>query len=196
MVNKKLVKELRRLFLDGATPSRLMQHIAKHHPDDPRLRHVIADYFSEAFDIPLLRNVVSDEDYSPNKRHGHFNRDVVPEIIQRIGGWNKANLEGTWLEGLSIKSLGEETERLKSAHFEELDRVWETLNDKERFYIIRKSALINNEWEAMKILAALAERLQAKIDELEDRLKEHSSEEVLSNGAVAPAARKAPRSRN
>src|SRR5262249_51179422 len=71
-----LVKELQRMFIDGATPSQLMQQIAKHYKGDKRLHFVIMDYFREAFGIPLLRNVVSGEDYSPDARHAHYNRDV------------------------------------------------------------------------------------------------------------------------
>src|SRR5687767_8709770 len=115
MLNQKLVDELRQMFLDGATPSQLMHHIAKQHKGDRRLHFVIKDYFAEAFGISLLRNVVSEEDYSPDRRHAHYNRDIVPEIVQRIGCWNTANLEGAWLDGLAVGSLKEHTERLTTA---------------------------------------------------------------------------------
>jgi hypothetical protein len=68
--------------------------------------------------------------------------------------------------------LSEHRERLKDTRFDELTRVWNDLSDKEKHCIIRKAALINHSWEVMKSLALLAERLQQKIVDLEDRLKE------------------------
>jgi hypothetical protein len=195
MLDKNLVNELRQMFIDGATPSRLMHHIANQHPDDPRLHFIISDYFREAFSIPLLRNVVSREDYSPNSRHAHYNRDVVPEIVQRMGDWNTADLKGSWLVGVSVRSLAEHRERLKAAHFEELDRVWDTLTERERLFIIRKVASANHDWDVMKSLSALAERLQQKIVELEAQLKQAFPEATAPNGVPAPARSKSPRSR-
>jgi hypothetical protein len=58
-----MIDKLRQLFLDGATPSQLMHHIAQHHEEDGRLHFAIMDYFREAFGIPLLRHVVSDESH-------------------------------------------------------------------------------------------------------------------------------------
>lgn len=171
MLKQCIIDQLRRMFIDGATPSELMQYIAQKHKDDSRLHFIITDYFREAFCIPLLRNVVSEEDYSPASRHAHYNRDVAPEIVERIDEWNHENLAGSWLDGLSVNSLAEHTQRLKEAHFEELDRVWHNLNDKERHFIIRKIAIKDYYWEVAKMLAAMAERLQQKVVDLEARLK-------------------------
>jgi len=173
-MDDKLVGELRRMFLDGATPSQLMNHIANQHGDGSRLHFTIKDYFREAFGIQLLRNVISGEDYSPNCHHAHFNRDVAPEMVQRIGDWNHATLEGSWLADIDIKSLSDHVERLNSAHFEELERVWANLNDKEKLFIIRKIATKDYYWEVMKLLASMAERLQQKVVDLEERLKRES----------------------
>ncbi len=162
MVNKQLVDELRQMFLDGATPSWLMHRIAQEHPQNPRIHFIIKDYFREAFCIPLLRDVVADEDYSPGRGYAHYIRDVIPVVLQRLDEWNSDNLQESWLNGISIRSFNEHTERLKSVHFEELDRVWETLTDKERLFIIRKVAHKDYFWEVMKGLAALAEQLTAK----------------------------------
>ena len=186
MAKKKHVNELRRMFIDGATPSQLMQYIANQHPDDPRLHFILSDYFREAFSIPLLRNVVSQEDYSPNRRHAHYNRDVVPEIVQRVGDWNTADLKGSWLEGVAVRSSADHAERLKAAHFEELDRVWNALTEKERLFIIRKIAIANHDWDVIKSLSALAERLQQKVVELEAQLKSACPEATAPNGVPAP----------
>jgi hypothetical protein len=129
MLKPTLVAELRRLFLDGATPSQLMHCIELDYPDNPRLHFIIKDYFEEAFQLPLLRNVIADGDYSPDPRHAHFNRDIVPEIIQRIEDWNTESLDASWLKGIVVRSLSGHVERLSATRFEELDRVWDTLND-------------------------------------------------------------------
>ncbi len=91
-------------------------------------------------------------------------------MIQRIGDWHTENVEGSWLEGVSVCSVKEHAERLRSARFEELDRVWDTLNDKEKQFIIQQVARVNYDWYAMKCLALLAERLQQQVVELEERL--------------------------
>src|SRR4051812_19487255 len=106
-MDESLVRELRQMFLDGATPSRLMRHVADRHGEDDRLHFVIQDYFHEAFGIALLRLVTSDEDYSPDPRHAHFNRNVIPEMIEHLGDWNTEPLAGSWLEHARVGSMDE-----------------------------------------------------------------------------------------
>ena len=177
MIDPELVAELRGLFIDGATPSELMDRLALRHEGDRRLHLLIGEYFREALSIPLLRHVVSDEDYSPASRHAHYNRDVVPEMIQRIGDWNKTDLTGSWLENVSVRSLAEHERRYETLRPEELERVWDKLSAKEKAFITRKSARIDHSWEVAKSLAQLAERLQQKVVELEGRSKREPAEE-------------------
>ena len=167
------------------TPSMLMCHIVRSEKND-RIHFLLRDYFEEAFGIPLLRNVVFQDDYSPSLRHAHFNRDVVPEMIRRIGEWNTASLEGSWLQGLSVHSLSEHVERLKDARPDELPRIWDDLNDKEKISLLRKSATINQQWEAMKVLASMVERLQEQVVQLEARLTSEQSSRTCSKEAIAP----------
>ena len=188
MIDPELVAELRGLFIDGATPSELMHRIALRHEGDRRLHFILRDYFREAFGIPLLRNVVSDEDYSPAFRHAHYNRDVVPEMIQRIGDWNTADLTGSWLEKVSVHSLVDHVQRLEAYHPEELERVWDELHDKEKAYVRRQSARIDHSWDVVKSLAQLAERLQQKVVELEDRLKHALLEQEFSKEVTSETA--------
>ena len=170
MLNQSVVAQIRALFVDGATPSQLMRRIAAVHSEDPRLHLIIMDYFKEAFQVPLVRNVVSGEDYSPSLRHSHYNRDVIPEMIQRIHYWNSDSLDGTWLNELAVRSLAEHVTRLSDTRCQELDRVWDTLTNDERLFIVRKIAMKDYNWDVMKSLALLTERLQQKIVELEIRL--------------------------
>ena len=186
MIDPELVAELRESFIDGATPSELMYRIALRHEGDSCLHFILRDNFREAFGIPLLRNVVSDEDYSPAARHAHYNRDVVPEMIQRISDWNTADLTGSWLENVSVCSLVDHVQRIKSYPPEELKRVWDDLSEKEKAYVRQQAARINQSWEVAKSLAQLAERLQQKVLELEERLKRELLEKKCPKKAVRP----------
>lgn len=185
-INPELVRELRQRFLDGATPSRLMQIIAERHHEVDRLHLLIKDYFREAFGIPLLRNVPLNTPPAPGASAGHFSRDVLPEIVQRIDQWNVTDLASSWLNGLKTTSLQDHAERLKDLRFEELDRVWDTLNDRERQFIVRKIAQKDQSWEIVKILAALAERLQEQVIEQQRQLESVRKEAARSNGNSRP----------
>ena len=186
MIDPELIAELRESFIEGATPSELMHRIEIRHEGDPSIHFIIRDYFREAFGIPLVRNVVPDENYSPACRHAHYNRDVVPEMIQRIGAWNTTDLTGSWLENVSVRPLGDHLRRYEANRPKELERVWDELSEEEKAFISRKSARIDHSREVAKGLARLAERLQQKVVELEDRLKQELSESASSNEAEVP----------
>jgi hypothetical protein len=143
------------------------------------------DYFKEAFQLPLLRNVVPGDDYYPDSRHAHYNRDVVPEMVQRIPDWHSGTLAGTWLDGAVVRSLSEHVARLSGSRCQELDRIWDTLNDEEKQFIIQRIAVKDYCWDALKSLALLSERLQQQVVELESRLGEerHGQAESESGGA-------------
>jgi hypothetical protein len=163
-----------------------MQRIAARHPGDSRIHFIIMDYFKEAFQLPLLRNVVPGEDYSPNSRHAHYNRDVVPEMVQRIPDWHSGSLTGTWLDGAVVRSLSEHVARLGGSRCQELERIWDTLNGEEKQFIIRRIAMKDYYWDALKSLALLSERLQQQIVELESRLREERHGQADSEGRGAP----------
>jgi hypothetical protein len=171
-MDKQLIGELRQAFLDGATPSRLIRLVVDRGGDEDRLHFTIGDYFGEAFGVPLVRHVVSGDDYSPDPRHAHFNRDLLPEIIQHLGDWHAGPRAGSWLERAEVSSLNEHVERLKAYVPEELAGVWATLSEKERRSVLRLSARLNHDWQVIKVLASLAERLQQKVVDLEAQLKE------------------------
>lgn len=171
IMDEKIVNELRQMFLDGATPSQLMHHIATQLGHGPRMHFAIKDYLSAAFGIKFLRNILLGEDYSPNTRHAHFNRDIAPEIAQKANEWSSVSLDGSWLEGITIKPLTEHIERVKSVEIPELKRIWANFNDEEKQFIVRKIATKDYSWEVINLLASMAERLQQKIFEIEERLK-------------------------
>jgi hypothetical protein len=185
-INPELVRELRQRFIDGATPSRLMAIIAERHNEVDRLPLLIKDYFREAFGIPLLRNVPPNTRPAPGASADHFSRDVLPEIVQRIDEWNVTDLASSWLNGLKTTSQQDHAERLQEARFEELDRVWETLDERERRFIVRKIAQKDQYWEIVKILAALAERLQEQVIEQQSQIESVRKAAARSNGDSRP----------
>ena len=170
MIKEHVVQELREMFLDGATPSRLMMQIQTHHPEEERLYFLIMDYFQEAFKLPLVR-VSSNNDFStPSGEHFHFNRDLVHEIVCQLERWKDDDADGSWLDDVNDRArttLREHQERLKTAHFEELERIWDQLTDDERGFIIRRIAHKDYLWDKVNTLSRLVERLQQKIVQLE-----------------------------
>lgn len=190
MLKRTVVADVKQLFVEGATPSRLMQCIAAAHPDDPRLHLLIMDYFREAFQVPLLRNVIPGADYSPDLRHAHYNRDVVPDLVHRSQGWQTGNLTGSWLDGVAVHSFPEHVARLSESRWQELDRIWDGLTNEERQFIVRKIAMKDYYWDALKCLALLAERLQQQVVELQNRLQhETKNSEGPGSETIAPISR-------
>ena len=51
------------MFEGGATPSRLIRHIADRHEGDAGLHSLIQEYFLEAFGVPIVRGLNPNDDY-------------------------------------------------------------------------------------------------------------------------------------
>src|SRR5579872_2983377 len=106
-----VVSELRLLFQQGATPSRLIQHILERHAGEEHLQFFVQDYFREAFGVDIVRGVTPfDKDRYDALDYAFLNNDVLAEMIEKQAGWNpQANhAEGEprgWLAGLTTKSI-------------------------------------------------------------------------------------------
>lgn len=179
MIEEHIVKELREMFLDGATPSRLMLHVQLNHPEEETLHFLIKDYFERAFRLPLVREVRPGDDYTtPSLDHAHFNRDLVHEMVSKLDEWNTEDLSGSWLKDVSERSrknIKEIRQELASKRFAELDRVWDELTDDERNFIIGRIAHKDFLWFKVNTLSRLVERLQQKIVELESLVEIQSN---------------------
>jgi hypothetical protein len=175
-----IVAELRKQFVDGATPSRLIQYILEQHPTDCKgdKYRLIQGYFEEAFRIPLVRNLRRDDSYSSESlQYAFLNESLLHEMIVNEPQWNptpKSNqvCSSTWLEPLTATAEEELLNHARSTPPRELADSWNDLGQSERAYILRLIANLTLVHERSTILARLAERLQQKVVDLEKRLAE------------------------
>ncbi len=83
--NPNLVTQLRTLFLDGTTPSRLMQFILVQHPEESKgdKYRLIQYYFEKAFGISFIRILRREESYRiESLRYAHFNEGLMHQIVE------------------------------------------------------------------------------------------------------------------
>jgi len=57
ITRREVVNEICSLFKDGATPSRLIRHIAERHEGEKSLHSLIQAYFLQAFGVPIVRGI-------------------------------------------------------------------------------------------------------------------------------------------
>jgi hypothetical protein len=103
-----VVARLRELFIAGATPSRLIEYIARHHAGDPNWPRYVQPYFATAFSVALLEW----ENRSPElpideRMAAYLDTTVLHEMVGRAHLWRQmvitpANGEEAWLDWLKI----------------------------------------------------------------------------------------------
>lgn len=167
-----VIQELRSMFKEGATPSRLMQHIVACHPAEESWHGVIQDYFREAFGVPIVRGLDPEDNFqNVDLRYAFLNEDLLHEMIQLRKVWDQ-DLNGSqgsetpWLDRLAATATEKRLQDTQRNGFPELAACWEKLNEKDRFVISRMVAGFNGRTEMVRILARLAERLQQRVVEL------------------------------
>jgi hypothetical protein len=171
VTDPRVVAELRAMFREGSTPSRLIQHIAACHGNEDRLFFLIQDYFREAFAVPLVRaSNVRAERTQNDLRLAHLNIDLVHEMVQHRSEWDNApetNGGGRqgWLDSAVATDEGELIERAQPATLPELSGCWGELGEGARNYIKRLIGNVNALYERVQILARLAESLQQRLNE-------------------------------
>lgn len=167
----KVISELRRMFREGATPSRLVQHIVERvsHDGSRHPRSLIMHYFGEAFANVLIR-LPFREDYSTDDlQYSHLNQRLLHEMVGRRSEWDQENTDGPeyWLDDLDARDCAEHNAAAEVEAIDELSGCVGSLDDAARKYIQRISGNTNWLYEQTRILARLAERLQQRINELE-----------------------------
>ncbi len=169
-----VIQELRAMFKEGATPSRLIKHIADRHEGVARLHGLIQEYFIEAFAVPIVRGLDPIADYRfMDPRLAYLNEDLVHEIIEKRSEWDRDhdslnNGEISWLDSAKARSDEERFQAAQAGVVPELSQCWQKLSPKEQQYIQRTFASANGLYESVKILARLADRLQRRVVELEE----------------------------
>ncbi len=172
-INQSVIDELRSMFKEGATPSRLIQHIVARHPNEGNWHGLIQAYFREGFGVPIVRGLDPLENYeNPNLRYAYLNEDVLHEMVQFRNKWdqednNEGNLS-SWLDSLVATDPVERLEEFKRQEPPTTwSESWSSLNEKERNSIALTNSGYKGRTEMVHILARLVERLQQKIVALE-----------------------------
>ncbi|HTU91145.1 MAG TPA: hypothetical protein VMF69_13790 [Gemmataceae bacterium] len=173
-IQASVIQELRSMFKEGATPSRLIQHIVARHPHEGNWHGLIQDYFREAFAIQIVRGLSPAETYSDiDLRYAYLNEDVLHEMVQMRSSWDQGlnDREGAWPSWLdtlvatnAIDRLQEGKQLAPPADFSE---AWEQLSENDRAGILRVNSSYTGKTELVQILARLVERLQQRIIALE-----------------------------
>ena len=183
----RITAELRSMFREGSTPSRLIKHLLDHHGREGFFS-LLQTYFREAFAVPLVRASNRPEDYGGSDlRFAHLNVHLLHAMIQHRAEWDNAYCEGDrpvcWLDSLVAAEESELIERANPAALPEFANCWEALGQEAQKYIKRIMGNANALYERVRILATLAEQLQQRVAELEKQLAERDVHE-LGNAPV------------
>ena len=170
-----VVRELRVLFEEGATPSRLICHLLDQHEGEHFPHALIQEYFMEAFGVPIVRGVSSiDAGSIADLDYAFLNEQLIHEMVMRRSGWGHAESEArngtaSWLDALEAHDDRDRIERILTAAIPELSESWERLSASEQRFIRRSLATAGGLYETVKILSRLAECLQRRVVELEEQ---------------------------
>jgi hypothetical protein len=171
-----VVKELQELFKAGATPSRLLLHIASRHGPEDRWRTLVQDYFLEAFAIPFPRVMNERERYSQIDLNNYLlNTRLLHQMVQTRLQWDRGissphEAPGSWLDCLVATDDADLVNQAKPGEIPEFSGCWPELDSSAQQAIQRlvgNSALL---YERMLILARLVECLQRQVVLLEAQL--------------------------
>ena len=167
-----VVRELRSLFEEGATPSRLIRHIVERHEGERNYHALIQAYFLEAFGVPIVRGLNPVDEYRhADLRYAFLNEQLVHDMIRTRDEWDAdfgagTNGTGSWLDSLEAHDDQRRISQVQAMAIPELSRCWSHLSPKEQDFIQRSLATANGLYESVKILSRLAECLQQQLAEL------------------------------
>jgi hypothetical protein len=168
-----VVRELRSLFREGATASRLIRHIVERHEGERCCHALIQAYFLEAFAIPIVRGLNPTDDYRhTDLRYAFLNEQLVHDMIQARGEWDVESESGTetagsWLDALEANDDQQRLSQAQAMPIPELSRCWPQLTPKEQHFIQRTLATANGLYESVQVLSRLAECLQQQLTDLQ-----------------------------
>jgi hypothetical protein len=173
-VNEALVQELRRMLLDGATPSRLLQRLL----EDPSTEGVLApglvdSYFSAAFGNKVYPLTAAQGEVFSSLHFAYLNGDALHKILEDLSEWRRSVevADTTWCDDIEAVDI-----RLKLREFDAkkdpyLAGSWDQLDDKAQSHIRHCMAALAVAQEQVHILRMLSERLQQKLFRLEQQVK-------------------------
>jgi len=177
-IDPQVVDDLQRMMRDGTTPSRLIRHIMAHHADDSSrdFRIRVLDYFHEAFRVFLRGLPRETEDWSNEYSNPHHNQFLLHHIVQHRAHWDQSG-DCAWLGDLKATDQGALNDSIDLNQQPEFAGVVDHLDETAEKAIKSIMGSANALYELVQVLAALAERLQQKVDRLEEQM-DHRAEPV------------------
>jgi len=169
-----VIATLRKMFAEGATPSRLIQYIADYYGDAPEWTRYVQHYFWAAFSVVVLDMENQPADWQPDVRNSmRLNTDVLHEMVGRVHHWREQvrpmDAAGQiWFDELTIApdelSL---VDNIKPELHPHLCNSWLAMKQPARDCV--RQALVNAQayYEKTQILARLVEQLQQQVIDLE-----------------------------
>ncbi len=166
-VSPEIVAELRCLFREGATPSRLIRHVVERHDGEGHLFSLIQTYFREAFGIPIIRGLSPVDDYQhADLRYEFLNEQLLHEMIEKRPEWDTDDTE-SWLDSLVATEAHQRLREAESQMPSEFKQSWPQMTPQEQRHLVVHFASANANWETVKIMSRLLESLQQQVNELQ-----------------------------
>jgi hypothetical protein len=170
-----IVADLRRLFLAGATPSRLIRLIASRHASDADWPRYVYSYFWAAFSIVFARiEHQAHNTFLDATDMSRFNEEELHDIVASAKEWLIDSTEDdtlpAWFDSVDVHDDFAVAENINPETHPSLVDSWPLMDEKARQFI--RQSMINSQgyYERMRILAKLAERLQCQVINLENRM--------------------------
>jgi len=166
-----IVAELRTMFLNGATPSRLVRHIAARHEGDDWPAYVDA-YFAESFSVTTFATNGHTLNVDLDRIESfEFDVDILRDMVGRIGVW-RASVDDApapaWCDGFSVSSDDlKMNDKTRPESHPALADSWASMTPRAREFV--RQAMVNAQgyYERMQVLGRLVERLQEQVIEFE-----------------------------
>jgi hypothetical protein len=175
-MGSQVITGLRQLFARGATFSGLLRYIVSQHPGERVTPATVREYLMDAFAIPFHEPIRMDvESPASDVLCAAVTAFLIPEIVSARPRWDgePGSAEGArdWLDDLPVRDAGQVQEPSTATPHPGISAAgWAALSIAERERLAQMEAGNRLLWERVQVLARLAEQLQRRICELEDKL--------------------------
>lgn len=163
------ITELRVMFLNGASPTHLIHHVAARYSGEPMWAFYTEEYFSQAFQIGML--------VPPRIYAESVDRNLLRDMVGRCPLWRDSvahlvPLGSAWCDGLTVAI--DDLPMAEAIHPEAhpaLADLWPTLPERAQLAI--RQSMVNAQacYERMQVFVRLAGRLQERVAELERHIE-------------------------
>lgn len=166
----RVIAELRALFKQGATPSRLVRHVVAEHGSGPDTDRLVRAYFREAFGVSMFRASASLLDLPPEQlAFAGITARTVHQMVERRREWDA---DGSWMDPLTATDVGTQFAQAHPERAPGLAVVWGQLDESTRDELRRLFSGSHYQHEQVEILSRLVEQLQQQILALEQERDE------------------------